>query len=254
MRALIIDCDGTLYQDLDFDNAYFEAICQNNSFDPKELHQLTQSILTGHYIKMNTCIALPNQKANNIMQLKQFLLNIRYVSIDDPEAFYLGDLWSVLTLIAFCIDVPASLRQEAFEKTRKQQEKYLMPNEALKNALALCRQKMKLCLLTNSGQDTAQRFIQKLELIDSFDYIVYAAQKPHQLIPNILLHNKNLLEDMSQLTIIGDHYYNDLMPFINSKAQLIWMNPYPLLQKPKVDIKELNSLDELINFLIDLAK
>lgn len=257
MKTLILDCDGTVYQDLEFDLVYFEYILRNdNRFSLKHLHELTELIMQGEILKMNTNVIVPKQKANTIMELTDMLSHLKEANINmehDPELLYLGDLWSILSLISRCIDIDPSIASEAFYHTRKWQLKRLTVNQSLNDAIRKCRDVMQVCLLTNSPEDTAREFIEKLGLIDAFSTIFYDCHKPYGLKKILSSYKPELLSDMTDVTIIGDHYYNDLHLFRNSGAHIIWMNPYPKVNRPE-RIHELNTLQELTAYLNCLAQ
>lgn len=80
MKTLILDCDGTVYQDLDFDLVYFEYILRNDArFELKHLHELCELIMQGEILRMNTQIQLPERHAQTIMELTDMLAHLEPV-------------------------------------------------------------------------------------------------------------------------------------------------------------------------------
>ena len=68
----------------------------------------------------------------------------------------------------------------------------------------------------------------------------------------IKAYNPQILDDIENITMIGDHYYNDLFQFKALGATTIWMNPYPKIHRPN-QVFELNTLKELTAYLNCLA-
>ena len=252
MKALILDCDGTLYQDLDFDRVYYEFILRGRTdFTIEDLHVLTEQIVHGQVLTMNTKVKIPTQPVHTLKELKEQLAHLETAPLSlqpDPAYTYLGDLWAIVSLIAKCIGVSSEISSQAFYHTRAWQEERLVKHERLNEAIANCTQHMTTCLLTNSPEDTARPFIEKLGLSNLFSMIVTDAHKPYGLKQAIHQYHPQLLETMSEITIIGDHFFNDLFQFQNEGASTVWMNPYPLIHKPMVN-QELHTLDELADFI-----
>ena len=256
MKTIILDCDGTVYQDLDFDLVYFEYILRNDSrFELKHLHELCELITQGEILRMNTQIQLPEKHAQTMTELTDMLAHLETVKVtlnNDPHLLYLGDLWAVLTLIGKCIGIDEQTAQKAFYHTRSRHLKRLEVNHALNDAIRRCNEKMTVCLLTNSPEDTAHEFIEKLGLTDAFSVILYDCHKPYGLMDAIKAYNPQILDDIETITMIGDHYYNDLFQLTALGAATIWMNPYPKIHRPN-QIFELNTLKELTAYLNCLA-
>lgn len=238
VRVVLFDLDGTLYQDHDFHRDYLRYLLKGTAYAGfcEEAVRLADEIMDHSAVPMNRFYRV--RPVNHAEGWQELAADLRRCMIEEMpfEACYrngLGDLqfladpWEVATMIAAALGVLEQNGEKAFLRVRREmEEKALVPNRELRELLAELKERYITVLLSNSPQESAANFIERLGFTGYFTYTLYDACKPYRLFEN--LHRHPGLEQVSNQTVlsVGDHAFNEIVNVHLAGGQTIWMNPY----------------------------
>ncbi len=258
MKTIIFDLDGTIYQNTVFHKDYIRFMLENTALENWEddLIHLTEKIFSGEELTMNCFYKLENIDAKNPKEFisrlnKNICLNL---STDDAynakDIIYLGDAWSVITLIGVSLGLLSNERADIlFRRIRlKMEVDGMRGNEILKENIIKLNDKYNILLMSNSYEETVREFLRQLNYENVFSKICTAAKKPFNMIKNLNNLDENILKNSTDIISIGDHSFNDLMPISKLGGATVWINPYKNINRPKCDV-ELSSPDDLAQYL-----
>lgn len=260
-NILVFDLDGTLYQDMDFHRNYLKYIIEDSCwvYRQKELIELADHILEGHKdIPMHCFYYKPqeNFKAENLRQLENGIIQSLNYELSPLQAYennnnntiFAGDSWAVAEIVAAFMGKERIDTASAFDKIRKEMLLKIKPDKHIRNKLMDLKNQYTTILFSNSPPDTAGEFIKALGLDQCFHYIFFNANKPWGVESLLTQENINPLPENHHITVFGDHYFNDFLPFCHLKANYIWLNPY-ISKKTYPHHKTLSSYTQLYSYL-----
>lgn len=238
VRVILFDMDGTLYQDHTFHRDYLRYLLDGTEREAftEEAIRLADEIMTHGVVPMDRFYRVqPTSRAGTWKQLAEYL---RGCMIDEMpfemcyrdglgELRFLADPWEVATMIAAALGTLEQNGEEAFLRVRKEMEdNALAPDPELRGVLEALKERYITVLLSNSPQQSAANFIDRLDFTGAFTFIAYDACKPYQLFES--LHSCPGLEDVSDQTIlsVGDHAFNEIVNVHLAGGKTIWMDPY----------------------------
>jgi FMN phosphatase YigB (HAD superfamily) len=265
IQVLVLDMDGTLYQDENFIRPYLTYLFQdhNSHTDVSIWHREAESILNGqHALKIGhffsksfksglqhrngEIIGLYDWEGRNVEKPADTSLD----SIHDIQ--YIGDAWGVLGAIAENADVPASVRTQAFMSVRSDMISKLNSVKSHSGVIAAIRGLKSIrhkLLMTNSPEEAAKDFVRELGLENAFDAIIYGGNKPGGLSEYLQQYMNEHGISPTQIASIGDNAWNDLYPVKRMGGRTIWISPYETHDEEIWDMR-LRTLDELEAILL----
>ena len=260
VKVILFDLDGTIYQDIDFHRDYIQTLVTDTPYQAweKELVTFTDEVLRGQHLQMN---CFYQEKKIEFSSFEEYVLKIEELLVPDVsfEEYYqhkveglcfLGDAWSVVTLIAVTLGLREEKGNYAFLSIReKMMAENLPQNMELIQAVTELKKKYTTILLSNSPYQTAFDFVKKLGFQEAFTYMSFESGKPNALQEKLFEFVPFVYQDFSSLLSIGDHALNEIINVQILGGQTIWMSPYQGIHEPQYDLK-LRSLEELASFLI----
>lgn len=258
IRVIVLDLDGTIYQDTTFHNHYIRYLVQGTDKQAwqTELTQFAQEVFHGKRLTMNTFYRsakiladVPEQYFSLLEQAAE--PGLSYDDRPPAEDFInLGDAWSVVTLLGRTLGLLDAGRQdEIFIRTRQQMRREgLAPNHRLRDAIVRAGSCCTTVLLSNSYPETAMDFLRRLGCERAFDRMAFSVGKPHGLVEALNRQCPGALEQPQTVLAIGDHAYNDLEPLRRLGCRTVWINPLSGIHKPLYDIC-LKTTDDLAQYL-----
>lgn len=266
VRFLILDMDGTLYQDLEFHHELCRVALEETPFCgyADASSALVDSVLAGDpripmpdFVDMagldgtirshqsraahEPCVGhtglAPLLARAPRHELEEFTL----AEVAGNNLISLADAWSVSFAVIRLFDLPVEARRETFYRVRSWMLTRLAPHAPLNGALGASR--LYKILQTNSPLDTGLEFIHALLDPESFHEIHCDAEKPrglHALITRLLNDGVHPEEILS----VGDHPWNDLKPARDLGCRTALISPYAGMPHGPWDLR-LTTLDEL---------
>lgn len=238
VQVILFDMDGTLYQDHDFHRDYLRYLLKGTVHEEfaEEAVRLADEIMDHGVVPMNRFYRV--HPVGHVDGWQELAAHLRGCMIEEMpfEGCYqnglgglqfLADPWEVATMIAAALGALDQNGEEAFLRVRQEmEEKALAPNRELRELLAELKERYTTVLLSNSPQESAANFIERLGFTGYFTYHLYDACKPYKLFEN--LHRHPGLEQVSDKTVlsVGDHAFNEIVNVNLAGGQTIWMNPY----------------------------
>ena len=259
VKVILFDLDGTLYQDTVFHRDYIQTLVDNTPYQAwkDQLVTFTDEILMGKHLEMNSFY---EEKIVEFSTFDEYIVRIKELLVPDVSfeeyyqgsiagLCYLGDAWSVVTLIAISLGLREERGNYAFLSIReKMMKENLAQNNELIQTVSALKERYTTILLSNSPQQTAFDFVKKLGFQDAFTHMSFESGKPIALQKKILEYVPEICHDFNCLLSIGDHALNEIINVQMIGGQTIWMSPYLGIREPQYDVK-LRTLDELAIFL-----
>ncbi|MFP4112946.1 MAG: HAD family hydrolase [Spirochaetota bacterium] len=265
VRFLILDLDGTVYQDLEFHRELC-LLALGKRWDCRTIDltvSMIEQILAGHpKLRMPDFVRLrhleriipptpPGRDAARCSRADPSVLFLRaQVLRTDPlppidasaeDLVSLADAWSVTFAVLRLFDLTDVDRRRVFYAVRSMMLERLEPHEELNRALRSSR--LYKILQTNSPEDTGTEFVSALLEPASFHEIWCDAGKPRGL--------RELLKRLigggvrpNEILTVGDHPWNDLKPAHDLGCRTVLISPYPGMPDGVWDLR-LRTLDEL---------
>jgi FMN phosphatase YigB (HAD superfamily) len=270
IKVVIFDLDGTLYQDESFLERYLYFLMEGSEWEGEltRIHRESTAILSNeHPLRIGLFY---NPLHEHILQhdgeYATGALSWDGQEIDAQtfaslygqkhgfikEYMYVGDAWSVVSVIAHHFRIPEPKRKEAFLRVRKEMlesTKAIIAQEAVRKAISELR--CHKVLMTNSPPETGRDFVKYLGVDELFDDIRYGGNKPWGLPDYVNELAKQEEIAPAQMLSIGDHAWNDLYPVRRLGGRTVWISPYES-QDPSLWDIHLKSLDQLAELLATL--
>jgi len=255
---LVLDLDGTLYQDFTFYETYIHNLLRETDRQSWAVPftGFVEEVLRGKKLAMNAFY-----RTDPVCESKPetFLLCLEEraaQSLPYEEALgaegllYLGDLWSVVSLLGEALGLSETgWRYRVYSATRAEMaQRGYAGSETLRDALKAASLRCETVLLSNSPEEIAAPVVSELGYGDVFRHIVYGANKPYALADALVEACSHALENPETLLSIGDHAFNDLMPVKALGGKTVWINPYPGVKEPAYDAR-LASTEDLARFI-----
>ncbi|WP_019635463.1 HAD family hydrolase [Paenibacillus fonticola] len=269
IQVLVLDMDGTLYQDESFIEPYISYLFQGHggNSDVSMWQREAELILSGkHALKIGHFFSRSlksgvEYRNGEIARLYNWEgKNLERSAASSPNIFqdiqYIGDAWGVVGAIADYADIPASVRRQAFMSIRRDMISTLncvKPHDGVAAALRGLKSVRHKLLMTNSPEEAALDFVSRLGLDDAFDTIIYGGNKPQGLADYLQEYMNRHGISPDQVVSIGDNAWNDLYPVKKLGGRTIWISPYETYDEEKWDLR-LRTLDELADFLLKLEE
>lgn len=268
IKVLVLDLDGTLYQDMQFFNPYLKYLFEGADDEAQKWCLEAKSILNGnHTLKMGHFFS---PQHNSGFRHTSGLVTSAYSwksadagkerVVEDSrqapaseEAMYIGDAWSVVGAISAYANVPAAKRTEAFTAVRRDMLKKVDAHSGIKSAICGLTSIDHKLLMSNSSEETAKDFVALLDLEDAFDCIIYGGEKPKGLSEYLekLMAAENIRPE--EILSIGDHAWNELYPVKRIGGRTAWISPYESWDEEAWDLR-LRTVDELEQLLRKLQE
>ena len=238
IRVILFDMDGTLYQDHTFHRDYLRYLLagtEHAGFADQAI-RLADEIMDHGVVPMDRFYRVrPISQVENWQQLAEYLRG-RMIDEMPFETCYrdglgglqfLADPWEVATMIAAALGTLEQNGEEAFLRVRKEMEDHaLTPDPELRELLEALKERYITVLLSNSPEQSAANFIDRLGFTGAFSFVLYDACKPYRLFENLRRHPG--LEDMPGRAVlsVGDHAFNEIVNVHLAGGETIWMDPY----------------------------
>ncbi len=257
LQTILFDLDGTLYQNHTFYREYFEILEKEASFcvQAKECIYFIEEVIAGKYIMMNTFYNIRDVHVSSIQELIEVLpslqqaCDIRSLSLEESKQYlYMGDIWSIIILLANVFQFSKEACDITFKKTRENMVKHVDENNELKEVLFELKKKYTLILCSNTYEASAVPFVKALGLYDCFHYRNYATHKPYGLAQALESYLPNWEQQASSLLSIGDHWFNDLKMIEQLGGKVMLIQPYEHVQSV-ANIPSCRNMQDLITFL-----
>lgn len=256
IKTILFDMDGTLYQDFHFHRDYLRYSLENTPYEARlpEALELVERTLGGNGLAMNRFYCLPKQVPAE-GALEQTLRDAMQTEMPFARCYeegmgelaYLGDPWEVVTLIAAAYGVLEQNGEWAFLRVREEMQQSIHADPALLSLLLRLKERYHTILLSNSPEQSASDFIEKLGFKDAFCEKIYNAHKPYGLLKTVYCFHPELREHPEQMLSVGDHALNEIENILLAGGKTLWMNPYG--EAPQVDTTwSVRSIAELIAF------
>ena len=260
IKTILFDMDGTLYQDFNFHRDYLRYSLENTPYESRlpEALALAERTLDGNGLVMNRFYRLPEavpaegaleQTLRGAMQLEMQFAHCYEAGLGNLA--YLGDPWEVVTLITAAYGVLEQNGEQAFLRVREEMHRRsIHADPALLSVLLRLKERYHTILLSNSPEQSASDFIEKLGFQDAFCEKIYDAHKPYGLLKTVYRVHPELREQPEQMLSVGDHAFNEIENILLAGGKTLWMNPYG--DAPQVDTTwSVRSIAELIAFFED---
>lgn len=238
VQVILFDMDGTLYQDFTFHRDYLRYLLQGTAWEryTGEVTALADGILSGGVLPMNRFYrvrpaeglegpaALPAHLRAGLAEELPFA---RCYREGLGELQFLGDPWEVATYIAAALGVLEQNGEAAFLRVRGEMEAAALHlDPALRDLLAAMRERYVTVLLSNSPEESAAGFIDRLGLTGAFTHVRYSARKPMGLFENLERCPGLAGMEREHLLSVGDHAFNEIVNVHLAGGKTVWMNPY----------------------------
>lgn len=258
IKTILFDMDGTLYQDFHFHRDYLRYSLEGTEYESRlpEALELAERTLCGKGLVMNRFYHLPD-KVPAAGELEDQLRSAMCTEMPFAQCYetglgelaYLGDPWEVVTLIAAAYGVLEQNGEKAFLRVREQMHRQsICADPELLAVLLKLKERYHTILLSNSPQQSASDFIEKLGFQDAFCEKIYDAHKPYGLLQTVYHFHPELRECPEQMLSVGDHAFNEIENILLAGGKTLWMNPYA--DAPQVKTTwSVCSIAELILFL-----
>jgi FMN phosphatase YigB (HAD superfamily) len=267
IKVIVLDLDGTLYQDHTFFNSYLDYIFgqEDSEIWKNEVDRILSgqhALKIGHFYDPNNRVGLTHSKGQitgayeweSSEQHNSLLPKPTMLPASENQVIYLGDAWSVVGAICAYANIPEARRQQAFAAVRSDmvaEKGQVKPYEKLIRAVQQLNEVDHKLLMTNSPEDTARDFVKVLGLNSAFDRIIFGGEKPQGLASYL----KELIQERGihpeEIMTIGDHAWNDLYPVKRLGGRTVWISPYVSWDNEEWDI-QIKTLDELSDLLIKI--
>lgn len=264
IKLLVLDLDGTLYQDEQFVQTYVTSLFGSDAEGEvvNQWNQVAVQILQdqhplklGHfYHKTLNCGVLhrEGQAVGLYDWMGQRVYHPNEVTLEDSaELHYIGDAWGVVGAIAGQARIPEERRGEAFMAVRKQMIEGSHPIQGHAGVNTVLRDMKHVphkLLISNSSQEAAVDFVTRLELGALFDEIILGGDKPYGLARVVEAYMEKHAIRPEQVLSIGDNAWNDLYPVRKLGGRTVWISPYESHDEQQWDVR-LRTLDELEQLL-----
>lgn len=268
IQVLVLDMDGTLYQDESFIEPYLSYLFQGHGGNSgvSMWQREAESILAGkHALKighffsrsLKSGVEYRNGEIAGLYDWEGKRIEPSGASLDIiRDIHYIGDAWGVVGAIADYADVPASVRTQAFMNIRRDMISTLncvKPHDGVTAALRGLKSIRHKVLMTNSPEEAALDFVSRLGLDNAFDTVIYGGNKPQGLADYLQEYMNRHGISPDQIVSIGDNAWNDLYPVKKLGGRTIWISPYETYDEEKWDLR-LRTLDDLEDFLVKLKE
>lgn len=268
IQWILFDLDGTLYEDKEYLAPYISLLLKNTKFESmsEEIIALAERIVSGkcEEIPMNCFYQIKESRTCSIDVMMSVMKESRMSSYPFEQIYtdkkspyiFLGDGWDVINLIETCLGVKDLHGEELFMKVRKMQYDKLADENYRKNQRLIdVLEKLKMyfvtILVSNSPEELAKPYIQKLGFSEAFSCMLFNGKKPYALyerltsvIPEIETHTESILS-------IGDHAFNEIVPIMLHKGQTAWISPCADVKNVPYTVR-LDSVTEIEQFLENL--
>ncbi len=257
LQTILFDLDGTSYQDHTFYREYFEVLGKEMTLPihKQECITFVEEVIAGKHIHMNTFYDIRDVHVSSMQELIDLLPSLQYtgdirsLSFEESKKYiYMGDLWSVIILLANVFRFSREACDRTFKKTRERMVKHVQENHELKQVLLALKKKYTLILCSNTYEASAVPFVKALGLYDCFHYRHYATNKPYGLTEALESYLPNWKKQASSLLSIGDHWFNDLKIVESLGGQTMLIQPYEHVHGV-TNIPICRNMQELITFL-----
>jgi len=262
VNTVIFDLDGTVYQDTTFHRDYIRFLVADTPFAQwqDDLIQLVDGVFAGEHLTMNRFYEVKQVQARSAWELfctlqKNLCPPLTYQeAVQNSQLIYLGDAWSVLTLMGEALGLLSGGRGERlYRKMREHMERNGMAGHPrLHDAIARLAQRCNVILMSNSYAETAREFLRQLGYDGLFPKVIYSANKPFAMIAKVEELDQTLFAQPRTVLSIGDHAFNDLMPIAEKGGRTVWINPFQGIARPNCHV-ELATLDDLADFLEEIG-
>ncbi|QUH24985.1 HAD family hydrolase [Serpentinicella alkaliphila] len=244
-KLIILDLDGTVYEDIHHFDYYVDSI---KSLLPETTQDNFlkdyQSVLNNeHPLKFGRIYDTHNDlvivQFNNSIedvytwsgsQLEQGKIQDLYpqpVNIDMQRYLSIGDLWWVPNAIAAHYGLNRTQTKQSFFKTREYMmgpDFNMIPVPGFKECLASLQSTIHLVLMTNSPQVDSEVILEKLGLKDLFTEKIFTASKPTKTIEHIKYLSEKYKVSYEEILSIGDNYINEILPASQLSCQTIYID------------------------------
>ena len=238
IRVILFDMDGTLYQDHTFHRDYLRYLLAGTQYEgfTSQAIRLADEIMDHGVVPMDRFYRVqPISQVENWQQLAEHLRGCMIGEMPFEACYrdglgglqFLADPWEVATMIAASLGTLAQNGEDAFLRVRKEMEDHaLAPDPELRELLEALKERYITVLLSNSPEQSAANFIDRLGFTGAFSFVLYDACKPYRLFEN--LHRHPGLEDMPDQAVlsVGDHAFNEIVNVHLAGGKTIWMDPY----------------------------
>lgn len=238
VSTVLFDMDGTLYQDFAFHRDYLRYLLQDTEYAAcaEDFIRAADEILTKGAAPMNRFYRMrPASEVRTGEALLEWINGCLVEEMPFARCYqeglnglhYLGDPWEVATFIAAVLGTLSQNGEKAFLRVREEmQSKTLVPNKPLLELLEQLKGRYTTVLLSNSPQESAAGFIDKLGFTGAFSYVLYDAHKPYRLFENLRRHPALADIRTEELLSVGDHAFNEIVNVHLAGGKTVWMNPY----------------------------
>lgn len=144
------------------------------------------------------------------------------------ELRYLGDQWQIIGALAARRGATVQSLRSAFVKARlfvNDPETVLNRFAALDEVLQRLSGGRRLLLATNTSEDLARPLVQRLNMRPPFEVIRFDARKPAGCAELIDHANQRWNTQASEVLVIGDNLWNDLLPPAGRGCRTIHIDP-----------------------------
>lgn len=257
LQTILFDLDGTLYQDHTFYNEYFKILEQESKLpvSAQECIQFIEEVIAGKHVKMNTYYDVRNVHVNSMEELKSLLpslqltCDVRSLSLEEAKQYiYMGDLWSLIFLLANAFQFSEEACNRTFQKTREDMVQYVQENKQLKEVLLELKKKYTLILCSNTYEASAVPFVKALGLYDCFHHRHYSTRKPYGLTDALNTYIPDWKKEVASLLSIGDHWFNDLKLIEQLGGQIMLIQPYEKVNEVE-NVPVCRDMEDMISFL-----
>lgn len=273
IKVVIFDLDGTLYQDEQFHKRYLAYLLEGTQYQEQLdslIEQIDNILYTDYAVKIGCFYSFQH---DHFLQVEQGQVQRAYTwegaEIGAAECtalykntgfvlnqcLYIGDTWSIVTLISRRLNIANEQLKHAFVRVREEMlsEPFaIRTHQNLLQAVANLTSLHKKILITNTPAPSGIQFVNYLGLDQAFDQIIYDGNKPDgiKIIIQSLLEQQNLKP--AEILSIGDNAWNDLHPVRAIGGRTVWISPYDSADSECWDVS-LSTLDELSHFFKRLA-
>lgn len=259
LKTLVFDLDGTLYQNLEFHRPYMRMLLEGSHYEKmdEEIIGLVDEILNGGFLRMNLFYDLRGLPMVSTMdQLREVLFDAIRPDLEleriyeQGSSVYLnaGDAYSVVRMVATGLHIPKRKQNECYFRIRKVVEEAMSPDPELAQILSLLRMKYQVILATNSPKETSDQVLSTLGMLDSFDAVLYNADKPFGLKMHLNESFAGILKNPESVLSIGDYRFNEIDNFELWGTQTMWVCPYKYATKEVYD-PYLKDMEDVKDFL-----
>jgi HAD superfamily hydrolase (TIGR01509 family) len=171
------------------------------------------------------------------------------VEIDMERMISIGDPWWLPSSIGRHYGLTGEDTFKAFMETRE----YMMTDEFQMNPVpglkeALEQANAKLVLVTNSPEQDSRAILGKLDLLNSFDELVFQAQKPTKTAEVFMRLMNKYGTSPAQSLSIGDNGINEIYPAIEMGMHAIFIDQNDLAKPGDADLI-VDSIGEVVKLL-----